>query len=233
MTVVVVLAGGLGTRLRGVVPNLPKPMAEVRGRPFLEYLMDYWISQGASKFILSVCYKKDLIISHFGVDYNGIPIEYAVENERLGTGGGLVLAAQGLTQPFVLLNGDTYFEVSLKELISFHRSWNCDWTIGLFRANESDRYGEVSCNEHGRIIKIGTQKGQIGGLANGGVYLIEPKSIFSSKFNPGQAYSLEDQILPSLIADNQMIMGLEQANKFLDIGIPTDYFLAEKIINRR
>lgn len=231
MTAVLVLAGGLGTRLRGAVPYLPKPMAEVSGRPFLEHLMDYWILQGASKFILSVGYKKNLIINHFGSTYKGISVVYVEENEPLGTGGGLVLAAQGLTEPFVLLNGDTYFEASLEELLNFHRTWNCDWTIALFRANESDRYGEVSCNEGGRITKLDTKKSQIGGLANGGVYLIEPKSIFSSKFKAGQAYSLEDQILPSLISGHKTIMGLEQAAKFLDIGIPADYFLAEKIIS--
>ena len=172
-----------------------------------------------------------MIINHFGSFYKGIDVTYVEENEPLGTGGGLVLAAQGLTQPFILLNGDTYFEVSLLELKNFHRIWSCDWTIALFRANESGRYGKISCNVDGNIAGISTQKCQIGEIANGGVYLIEPESLFSSKFNPGQIFSLEDQILPGLIDSRKRIMGLEQVGKFLDIGTPADYFFAEKLIN--
>lgn len=230
MTVVVILAGGLGTRLRNAVPNLPKPMAEVNGRPFLEYLMDYWIKQGASRFILSVGYKKNLIINYFGSSYKGIHVSYVEENEPLGTGGGLVLAAQGLINPFVLLNGDTYFEVSLLELKDFHLKLNCDWTIAIFRANEPSRYGKISCNVDGVIKKMSAQKCQVGELANGGVYLIEPKSLLSPKFTPGRIFSLEEQILPDLIESRMRIMGLEQVGRFLDIGTPTDYFSAEKLI---
>ena len=108
----VILAGGLGTRLRSVVSDVPKPMAPVGGRPFLEYQLEYWINQGISRFVLSVGYRHEAITEHFGSRYKGVELEYAVEEQPLGTGGGLLLAAEKLKQdtPFLLLNKDTYFK---------------------------------------------------------------------------------------------------------------------------
>ena len=105
----IILAGGLGARLNNTVPNLPKPMAPINNRPFLEHQMDYWIGQGINRFILSVGYLKDLIIDHFGDKYKKASIEYAIEHKPLGTGGGLLLAAKNITEPFLVLNGDTFF----------------------------------------------------------------------------------------------------------------------------
>ena len=115
MTIAYILAGGYGKRLKKVVPNLPKPMALIEKKPFLEYLLDYWIDEGVTKFIISVGYLKDIIIKHFGNKYKNIPIEYFVEKSPLGTGGGLIFISNQLSDPFIVLNGDTFFEVSLKE----------------------------------------------------------------------------------------------------------------------
>jgi D-glycero-alpha-D-manno-heptose 1-phosphate guanylyltransferase len=227
MITAVILAGGLGTRLRSVIPDLPKPMAPVHNRPFLEYLMDYWIAQGVAKFILSVGYKSKGIISHFGSAYKGVPVFYAEEDEPLGTGGGLVLAARGLTTPFLLLNGDTYFEVSLKELKYFHKKNHSDCTIVIFRSNEANRYGAIAIDGAGKIEKLKTAKCQVGEFANGGVYMINPL-ILAASFQPGQKYSLEDEVIATLIAGKKNIFGLEQSGKFLDIGIPADYISAQK-----
>jgi len=228
MTTAVILAGGLGTRLRSLIPNLPKPMAPVHDRPFLEYLMDYWISQGVTKFILSVGYKSKVIINHFGPAYKGVPVFYVEENEPLGTGGGLVLAAHGLITPFLLLNGDTYFEVSLKELKYFHKKNHSDWTIALFRSNEANRYGAITIDDTGKIKKLKTAKCQVGEFANGGVYLINPLTL-AAFFQPGQIYSLEDEVITALIAAKKNIFGLSQDGRFLDIGIPVDYISAQKL----
>ena len=232
MTSAVILAGGLGTRLRSVVPDLPKPMANIGGRPFLEYLMDYWIEQGVSQFILSVGYKKKLIIDYFGSSYKRVPVVYAEESEPLGTGGALVLAAQGLKEPFLLLNGDTYFEVSFDELKDFHQKSGSICTIALFRATEANRYGTIIKDHLGRVQQIKTAKSQIGELANGGVYLVDPIGLDPLKFSPGDKYSLEDEILNNLINSGSMVMGIEQGSVFLDIGIPADYSSAEKIIRK-
>lgn len=113
MITAIILAGGMGTRLRSAVPDLPKPMAPIHERPFLEHQMDYWIGQGVSRFIVSVGYMKEVIMDHFGASYRATPLTYAIEEEPLGTGGGLLLAAQGLSETFLVLNGDTFFEVDL------------------------------------------------------------------------------------------------------------------------
>lgn len=230
MTVAVILAGGLGTRLRSAVPDLPKPMADVLGKPFLEYLMDYWIGQGVTRFVISVGYKRESIMRYFGQQYKGIPIEYVEEETPLGTGGGLLLAARRLNEPFLLLNGDTFFEIQLDALMDFHRSKDSKWTFALFRANEAKRYGGVQLDSNSRIQSLVTGKGNIGELANGGIYLVEPNALNAGKFNVGQKYSLEDDVIPGLLESGVPFYGFESPGQFLDIGIPADYFRAADIL---
>ena len=124
----VILAGGLGTRLRSAVPDLPKPMAPIGGRPFLEYQLDYWIVQGISRFVLSVGYRHEAIMQHLGTRYKGIELEYAIEKRPLGTGGGLLLAAEKASRggPFLLLNGDTYFAADWKVLNAYALAHDAD-----------------------------------------------------------------------------------------------------------
>jgi D-glycero-alpha-D-manno-heptose 1-phosphate guanylyltransferase len=230
LTVAVILAGGLGMRLRSVVSNMPKPMAEVLGRPFLEHLMDYWIDQGVSHFILSVGYKKESIARHFSNAYRGIGISYVEEEHPLGTGGGLLLASHNLIKPFLLLNGDSYLNVELFKLVDFHERKNSDWTFSLIRANECNRYGgiEVGCN--GQIIAFQSNKSIIGSLVNGGVYYLNPKVLRNSGFILGNKYSLEDEIIPMLITKNRKFFGIEIHSMFLDIGVPNDYFEATNML---
>lgn len=140
MVTAIILAGGLGTRLRKSVPDLPKPMAPIKGHPFLEYQMEYWGEQGVDRFILSVGYRYQTISDHFGATYQGIPIHYAVEPTPLGTGGGLLHAAEGMTEPFLVLNGDAFFEVKLEELKDFHAGRESEWTLALFRTSKIGRY---------------------------------------------------------------------------------------------
>ena len=230
MTVAVILAGGLGMRLRSVISNIPKPMAEVLGRPFLEHLMDYWIEQGVSHFILSVGYKKEFIVRHFSNSYRGIRVSYVEESNPLGTGGGLLLASQNLIKPFLLLNGDTYLNVELLKLVDFHERMKSDWTFSLIRANECNRYGgmEIGCN--GQIITFKSNKSIIGSLVNGGVYYLDPKILQNSGFILGNKYSLEDEIIPILISKNRKFFGIEIHSMFLDIGFPNDYFEATNLL---
>src|SRR5690349_1824955 len=138
----VILAGGLGTRLRSAVPDLPKPMAPINGRPFLEYQLDYWIAQGIKRFVLSVGYRHEAITKHFGFRYKGVELEYAVEERPLGTGGGFLLAAEkvGRREPFLLLNGDTYFGVNLNILNACALEHDADWCMSLFRTSAKGRY---------------------------------------------------------------------------------------------
>ena len=170
----IILAGGLGTRLRSAVPDLPKPMAPISGRPFLEYQLNYWISQGVSRFVLSVGYRHEAIVQHFGPRYKGVEIEYAVEERPLGTGGGFLAAAEkvGRREPFLLLNGDTYFEADWNILQTYALEHDAHWCLSLFRTSEKGRYMGIEVSSEGRItsLKSGIEQGSR--LANGGVYWV-------------------------------------------------------------
>lgn len=230
MTTAIILAGGMGTRLRSAVPDLPKPMAPINGRPFLEHQMDYWIGQGVNRFVVSVGYMKEVIMDHFGSSYRATPLTYAIEDEPLGTGGGLLLAAQGLNAPFLVLNGDTFFEVVLDELLDFHAKHSSEWTFSLFQANEVGRYMGMVVNSDGEILSLKSGTGEPGRLANGGVYLINPSVLHKTKFVPGHKLSLEDDLLPSFMAQDGRLYGLEFTGSFIDIGVPQDYFRAAEIL---
>ncbi len=230
ITTAIILAGGLGTRLREAVPDLPKPMAPINNRPFLEYQMDYWIDQGINHFILSVGYLKNVIINHFGESYKEASIVYAEEHEPLGTGGGLLMASKDLTKPFLAINGDTFIEVDLDTLYNFHVKKKSSWTFSLFRTSQFDRYMGVDISVSGEILSLKSKKSQLSGLANGGVYLIDPKVLHSLGCKAGEKASLEDDILSSYLSTGGRLFGREFKGKFIDIGLPEDYYRSSKII---
>ena len=227
----VILAGGLGTRLRSAVPDLPKPMAPISGRPFLEYQLDYWISQGVSRFVLSVGYRHEAITEHFGPRYKGVDLEYAIEEQPLGTGGAFLLAAEktGLREPFLLLNGDTYFRVDWSVLNDYALEHDADWCFSLFRTSEAGRYMGIELSSEGRItsLKSGVEQGPR--LANGGVYWVHPR-VLSGAWRGGAKLSLEDGVFPAAFAAGQRLFGLEFTGTFIDIGVPDDYHRAATLL---
>lgn len=231
MTAAIILAGGLGTRLRSVVPDLPKPMAPVEGRPFIEHQLDYWIAQGVDRFVVSVGYMKEVIMDHLGSSYRSISVTYAIEDEPMGTGGGLLLAAQGLREPFLVLNGDTFFEVDLAKLLKFHSDHSADWTFSLFRTEEVGRYMGIDVNSDGEIKSLKSGMGKMGRLANGGVYLVNPSVLVHEAFAPNSKFSLEEDILTALISRGCKLCGLEFTGSFIDIGIPEDYHRAAEVLS--
>ena len=222
MTVAIILAGGFGTRLRTVLPNLPKPMAPINGRPFLEYLMDYWIRQGIGSFILSVGYMKDAIIEHFGRLYRSVPVDYSLEEAPLGTGGALLVASRKLTAPFLVLNGDTFFEVSLSSLTTFYKRNASECSLSLFRAGEDQRFGGIVIDESNRITLFDAAKSLPGTLANGGVYLFSPSLMSRTRFIAGDMFSLEREFIPELLTLGVEVHGTEFSGRFIDIGVPSD-----------
>jgi D-glycero-alpha-D-manno-heptose 1-phosphate guanylyltransferase len=232
VTSAIILAGGLGTRLRSVVPDLPKPMAPINGRPFLEHQLDYWIKQGVSHFVLSVCYRHEIIVDHFGNRYKGAELDYVIEQTPLGTGGGLLLAVEKMhrVESFLLLNGDTYFAVDLKTLIQFSLANDADWCFSLFRAREEGRYMGMEISPQGQVITLKSGAGQPDRLANGGVYWVNPRALFREKFSPGDKASLEDDIFPTAMAAGQRLFGIEFPGTFIDIGVPDDYHRASTLL---
>ena len=232
MTSAIILAGGLGTRLRSAVPDLPKPMAPIGTRPFLEYQLDYWIAQGVSHFVLSVGYRHEVIVDYFGYRYKCAELDYAIEKTPLGTGGGLLLAAEKIDDdtPFLLLNGDTYFAVDLKTLIGFSQANNADWSFSLFRTNEKGRYMGMDVSPQGFITSLKSGNGQPGRLANGGAYWVRSRTLFDEKFSQGGKVSLEDDIFPAALVSGQRLFGIEFPGIFIDIGVPADYHRAPALL---
>ncbi|MBI4404665.1 MAG: NTP transferase domain-containing protein [Deltaproteobacteria bacterium] len=215
----IVLAGGLGKRLRAAVPDLPKPMAPIDGRPFLEYQLDYWIGQGIKRFILSIGYKSEVIKDHFKNNYKQVPVAYAEEPTPLGTGGGLLLAIGQLKSqsPFLVLNGDTFFEVDLEQLLQFHRRTRAQCSLAMTRVKNNDRYGGILASEDGKILNLADNKAPI---INGGVYIFEP--VLFEGLSPG-VFSLEKDLLPQFLEAQKPLYGFLSGGGFIDIGVPEDY----------
>ncbi|WP_404360878.1 sugar phosphate nucleotidyltransferase [Methylotuvimicrobium sp. KM1] len=234
MTTAVILAGGLGTRLRSAVPELPKPMAPISGRPFLAYQLDYWIKQGVSRFVLSVGYRHEVVIDHFGDRYKDAELDYVIETTPLGTGGGFLLAAEKVdkNEAFLLLNGDTYFAVNLNILIEFARKNHASWCFSLFRTNEEGRYMGMDVTPQGQVISLKSGKGQSERLANGGVYWVNPGAVLDERFSAGDKVSLEDDIFPAAMVSGQFLFGIEFSGIFIDIGVPDDYYHALTLLTQ-
>lgn len=227
----IILAGGLGTRLRAVLPDLPKPMAPINGRPFLEYLLDYWHAQGIERFLLSIGYKHEMIMEHFGDHYKGVPLDYIIESKPMGTGGGLLLAAEKIkTDSFLVLNGDTYFTVNLQKLIQFAEQNVTDWCFGLFMTSSVDRYMGMEVSPVGKINSLKINENQNPCYVNGGVYWIRHSALRNIKLPQKEMISLENDILPEALANNQRLFGLAFDTKFIDIGIPEDYCRSDLLL---
>lgn len=230
----IILAGGLGTRLQGVVQDRPKPLAPINGRPFLEHQMDYWMAQGIRRFILSVGFRREQIMQHFGSSYRGCTVEYAEEATPLGTGGGLLMAAQKLTgtETCLVLNGDTFFEVDLAALENFHRMHKAVLSVALFEAARNDRYMGVQVHEDGGIVSFRSEPGA-SQLANGGVYLMNAELFKGLPWQPGDKLSLEDDLFTNLLSSGKKLYGMVCMGRFIDIGVPDDYFRAAEVIEGR
>lgn len=222
----IILAGGLGTRLRDVVQEMPKSMAPVNGRPFLEYQLDYLEGYGLGRVILSVGYKHEAITGHFGNEYNGMAIDYAIETGPLGTGGGLKLAMQKATAGTVLvLNGDTFFKMDLRRIFTVHRARESKLSIVLREVDEVSRYGSIEIGEDKSITAFREKSEQSGqGLINGGVYLINRK-FFMEQDLPDK-FSLEKDFFEKVYRDHK-IYGILCRQYFIDIGVPEDYAKAQ------
>jgi D-glycero-alpha-D-manno-heptose 1-phosphate guanylyltransferase len=229
----IILAGGLGSRLRAVVPDLPKPMAPINGRPFLEYLLDYWAGQGVSRFILSVGYKRDIIEKHFATRYKGTEVDYAVEDRPLGTGGGLLLALKHLrrTGPFLIMNGDTFFEVYLAPMRRYHQKRGAELTIALREVEANSRYGSVGIDKEGKVTTFDNRARTVDrALINGGVYLAKKSAFASMALESDVPVSIEDQLYPRMLAEGRRVYGFPSSGRFIDIGIPEDYQRAASVL---
>ena len=221
----IVLAGGLGTRLRSMVSDLPKPMAPVAGMPFLHYIFVYLQKQGVTRALLSVGYKHESIQDFLGDRYLGIEVLYSIEEEPLGTGGGIKRAFSLLQEDVFILNGDTFFDVNLNSLKIFADKKKSLLALSLKSLIKFDRYGTVELDAKKRIVHFDEKKWCDEGLINGGVYFAR-KNLFDEVETPLK-FSFEQEVLEKQVS-KLFFHGYESDSYFIDIGIPEDYQRAQQ-----
>ena len=220
----VVLAGGKGTRLRSVVSDLPKCMAPVAGRPFLAWLLDDLREAGFDHIILSLGYKHEAVEAWVATRPDRDSITCVVEEEPLGTGGGVRLALRQAREDAVfILNGDTFFGVDYPAMQAFHRQSGAQATLALKPLRDFDRYGEVTLDGEGRITAFREKRPCAEGLINGGVYLLQRDALAEMP----ERFSLEKDYLEPK-EESADLAGFRSESYFIDIGIPADYARAQR-----
>jgi len=214
----VILAGGLGTRLRGVISDRPKPMAPIGSRPFLDYLVSRLATNHFGHIVICVSYMREKIEEYFGPKYGSL-VSFVVEEEPLGTGGALRNAKAVLDQRFAVLNGDTYVQVDYGEMFRFHAANKAIMTIALARS-DGDRFGRVLLDGD-RIVGFSEKARKDGNPVNAGVYIVE-RSVLD-QIPSGRAFSLEKELIPMLLSERQRVFGYATGSEFIDIGEPESY----------
>ncbi len=222
----IILAGGFGTRLKEVVDNVPKVMALVNGRPFLEYVLDYLDRNVFNHVVLSVGYKHEIIRDHFKDKYKSIHIDYAIEEEPFGTGGAIQLAFKQINgYRAMVFNGDTMFRVDMDKIINFHFSKGTGFSLVLREVGNVERFGAVEINTDNKITRFSEKGENTGpGNINGGVYVIEKKFFETMGFS--EKFSMEKDGFEKLYK-TYPFYGILCKQYFIDIGVPDDYKRAQ------
>ena len=225
----VILAGGLGTRLRGVVGDIPKPLAPVAGRPFLAWLLDALADQGLRRVVLATGYRGDQVEATLGTSWRGMTLGYSREAAPLGTGGALALAARCLAQDtFLVLNGDTWLALDYAAFGTAVPGCGARVGVALAKVPDVSRYGSVRLD--GDRITGFNEKGRSGpGFINAGVYCMH-RELFDDR-PVDAAFSLERDVLLPAVA-REPVVGYTQTREFIDIGVPDDYRRAQGLFDR-
>jgi len=219
----IILAGGLGTRLYPLLRDLPKPMAPVGTRYFLEIVLDVMKNNGLTDFIFCVCHMADKIINHFGDGSRfGVKISYSIEEAPAGTGGAIGLLRNDIHSTFCVINGDTYQELDLQQCIARHKSSGAIATMSVVKVRDSSRYGQVIIDRDGYVTGFCEKGMEVQeGLINTGLYILEP-AVFN--YIPEDKFvSFEQDVLIAMLKCNQKIGTYDHVKNFWDIGIPADY----------
>lgn len=232
----IVLCGGKGTRLSAVVNKVPKPLAPIGGRPFLDYLLMSLANSGiVSRVILATGHLAQRVEDQYGTAFGSLPIVYSCETESLGTGGAVLLALGRYTisSPFLLLNGDSFIDAEFNSLIGLLGSAEADFAMALYRVEDASRFGTVELSGNRVIGFVEKAMMPVGGLINAGVYLTKPEA-FSEWMSKTGPLSLEIEVLPRLISKGKVV-GVESGKHFIDIGLPETYreatsFFGEKLL---
>lgn len=221
----IILAGGLGTRLRDAVPDLPKCMAPVNGIPFIAYVVKHLQQQGINRFIFSLGYQSDAFTNYLSTLLTPCSYTSVVEPEPLGTGGAIRFAAAQVSgKQAVVVNGDSIFKISLAQQLAVHEMQDADCTLALKPMQRFDRYGTVALHANGAVASFSEKKYNEQGLINGGVYILNIPSLLREALP--EKYSFETDYLQQMYTSRK-IFGVVQDAYFIDIGIPEDYQRAQ------
>lgn len=228
----IVLAGGLGTRLRAVVPDLPKPMAEVGGKPFLWWVLRRLEQQGLKDVYLSVGYKRDVIEAYFSTEFGSLNVHYVIEDEPLGTGGAIAKAMAGIdTDAAFVLNGDTMAIVEIADLEGAMNAPQTDVAMAVAKLDDVTRYGAVEFSSAApRRVTAFREKGQTGpGFINAGVYLLKRAAL--DRYSMPERFSFEHDFLHRYLAELH-VHAVPAVSQLIDIGVPDDFALAQTLVPR-
>lgn len=223
----VILAGGLGTRLREIVPTLPKPMAPVNGKPFLEILLTSLGQKGFEHIVISVGYMAQLIIDYFGDQHQGIKLSYCIEDAPLATGGAARLASEHIVgDHYYVINGDTFLDLDIDSVESRWASHRYPLIVGRY-VPDTARYGRLILRDDA-VIEIAEKTTSGEGLINAGCYVFARDQLIGYPLN--QPFSLEHDYLPVQLSRQKFELFVSNG-KFIDIGIPADYFHAQTLLS--
>jgi NDP-sugar pyrophosphorylase family protein len=227
-TPALILAGGLGTRLRGVLPDTPKVLAPVAGRPFLAHLLDWLADVGVRDVIICTGYRAAQVTRAFGARYRDLYLYYSWEPQPLGTGGAL-RRALGLThaETVLALNGDSFVSCDLPVFLAWHRAHGFAGSLVLAEVDDASRFGTVRVNDGGAIRAFEEKRGNAEpGWINGGVYLLSRRLLES--LPEGQPVSIEREGFPAWLSSG--LGGYQSSGAFLDIGTPESLARAEAFL---
>ena len=226
VTEAIILAGGLGTRLREAVPDLPKCMAPVNGRPFISFVIRHLQQQGITRFIFSLGYRSDAFTEYLSTVLDSGSFESVIEKEPLGTGGAIQFALSFSKEKNVLVvNGDSIFKIDLSLLADFHFAHQSHCTLALKPMENFERYGVVELNPDHSISSFKEKQFYQKGLINGGVYILNKEHFLT--LGLAEKFSFETDYLQKYYTRGN-IYGVIQDGYFIDIGIPEDYAKAQK-----
>lgn len=225
----VILAGGLGTRLRGVVTDRPKCLAPILGRPFLAHQLDWLSATGLTQAALCTGYLAEQVEETIGPRHQGLSIAYSRETTPLGTGGAVRLAADCVKRPFMLvLNGDSFCNADLNDMLAQFQKNELAPTMLLTHVPEIARYGQVACDERNRVTQF-LEKGASGaGWINAGVYMLPTTE--ARTIPPETVFSLERDLFPSLAGRSRLYAHRVHAD-FIDIGTPESFSMADSFFS--
>jgi D-glycero-alpha-D-manno-heptose 1-phosphate guanylyltransferase len=218
---VAILAGGVGSRLRSVVTDRPKALADIQGKPFLAYLLNQLVAAGLRDVVLCTGYRGDQIRMMFGDSYDSLRLSYSQEPELMGTAGALRFALPLFkSNPVLVMNGDSYCETNLTEFWIWHSRRHSNATLLLTQIADTQRFGQVQIDLDGKVTNfIEKGAGPNPGLINAGIYLINHDLLDESP--PNRAISLEREVFPTWISRG--FYGFATESRFVDIGTPQAY----------